>query len=97
MWKGKGPKTANLCNEFLVDYLIKKKSHLEKIGMQRKAFVYHAAIQSIKKYPLPIISALQLKMIYGIGELLCEELTTAIKHQYRDFLKNNNAKMREGR
>jgi hypothetical protein len=55
--------------------------------MQRRAIVYLSAISSIRKYPLPIISAQQLKNIYGIGETLCEELLTVIKHHYRDFLK----------
>lgn len=45
----------------------KKKTQLQQIGMQRKSFVYHAAIMSIKKYPIPIISVQQLKIIYGIG------------------------------
>jgi len=35
---------------------------------------YNTAIISIKKYPLPIISTIQLKTLYGIGEMLCEEL-----------------------
>lgn len=57
--------------------------------MQRKAFVYHAAISSIRKYPLPIISPQQLKSIHGVGELLGEELITVIKIHYKDFLKKN--------
>jgi len=57
MWKGKSAqqRTVNLCNEFLVMYLNRKKSQLEKIGMDRKAMVYYTAVASIKKYPLPII------------------------------------------
>jgi hypothetical protein len=80
---------ANLCNQFLIEYLWRKKTQLEKSGMQRKALVYSGAIASIRKYPLPIISGQQLKTIYGIGELLSEELVIVIKHHYRDFLKRN--------
>lgn len=57
--------------------------------MQRKALVYQGAIASIRKYPLPIISGQQLRTIYGIGELLSEELVAAIRLHYRDFLKRN--------
>jgi hypothetical protein len=64
-------KTTNLCNEFLVIYILKKKKQLEHIGMERKAMVYNMALTSIKKYPLPIICEKQLKILYGIGELLC--------------------------
>jgi hypothetical protein len=58
--------------------------------MQRKAFVYHGAAASIRKYPLPIISVQQLKMVYGIGELLCDELVVVIRHHYKDFLKKHS-------
>lgn len=80
-------KTANLCNQFLVKYINKKKQDLEKIGLERKAMAYHTATLSIQKYPLPIICQQQLKSLYGVGELLCEELLTVIKHHYQHFLK----------
>ena len=38
--------------------------------MDRKAMVYHTAIASIRKYPLPIICLEQLKSLYGIGDLV---------------------------
>jgi hypothetical protein len=60
--------------------------------MQRRAIVYLAAIASIRKYPLPLISVQQLKNIYGIGEALCEELAIVIKHHYREFMKKNEEK-----
>ena len=74
MWRGKGAqiKTTNLCNEFIVLYLSKKKLQLERAGLERKALVYHTAIGSIKKYPLPIVCLQQLKSLYGLGDLLCE-------------------------
>ena len=55
--------------------------------MERKSFVYHNAIQNIKKYPLPIISSHQLKLLYGIGDTLCEELVVVIKEHYKGYLK----------
>lgn len=51
--------------------------------------VYNNAISSIKKYPLPIISLQQLKALYGIGELLCDELIKVIKDHYQAFLKQS--------
>jgi hypothetical protein len=73
MWRAKITtlKTSNLCNEFLITYLTKKKNQCDKLGMEKKGYVYNTAITSIKKYPLPIISPKQLKLLYGVGDLLC--------------------------
>jgi len=82
-------KTTNLCNEFLITYLTKKKAQCDKSGNEKKGYVYSTAISSIKKYPMPIISGKQLKLLYGIGDLLCEELVNVIKIHYSDYLKKN--------
>lgn len=90
MWRQAAPaRPANLCNQFLLDYLGRKKAQLDKLGMQRKGLVYYSAMASIRKYPLPLISGLQLKTIYGVGELLAEELVVVIKCHYKDFLKKH--------
>lgn len=89
MWRSK-PKqfrTTNLCNEFLAVHLQRKKQQYDQIGMPRKAMVYQTALITIKKYPLPIISPLQLKTLYGVGEQLAQELEVVIKKHYREFLK----------
>lgn len=85
MWRSKTPalKTANLCNEFLIAYLSKKKAQLEKLGLLKKSYVYHTAILSIKKYPLPIVSPQQLRLLYGVGDLLSQELVIVIRNHYR--------------
>lgn len=62
---------------------------MDRQGMQRKGLVYQSATASIRKYPLPLISVLQLKNIYGVGEQLAEELVAVIKIHYRDFLRKN--------
>ena len=49
--------------------------------------VYYSAINSIRKYPLPIICGLQLKNISGIGDHLQKELEGVIAHHYRSFMK----------
>ena len=64
--------------------------------MERKSFVYYSAIQSIKKYPLPIICLQQLKILYGLGELLCEELIKVIKEHYSVFLKKGKEESERG-
>jgi hypothetical protein len=91
MWRRQAPpaRAANLCNQFLIDYLGRKKAMMDRQGMQRKGLVYQSAMASIRKYPLPLISVLQLKNIYGVGEHLAEELVAVIKIHYRDFLKKN--------
>ncbi len=76
MWKfkrkDKSQVTTNLCNEFLIEHLIKIKRNCERNGMDRKLIIYNNAITNIKKYPLPIVSPTQLKSIAGVGEFLCD-------------------------
>jgi ERCC4-type nuclease len=60
--------------------------------MDRKAFVYLHAISTIKKYPLPIISRLQLKSLHGIGETLTEEIVRVIKDHYRNYVRKEENK-----
>ena len=91
MWRRQASQTraTNLCNQFLIDYMGRKKAMMDRQGMQRKGLVYQSAMASIRKYPLPLISALQLKNIYGVGDQLAEELVAVIKIHYRDFLKQH--------
>ena len=73
MWRAKSTnlKTSNICNEFLVTYLSRRKIQLERRGMDRQALTYMTAINSIKKYLMPIISSQQLMLLHGIGEAIC--------------------------
>ena len=43
-------------------------------------------MNSIKKYPLPIICKSQLKNLNGIGDVLCDELVKVIKEYYKNYL-----------
>lgn len=52
--------------------------------------IYTRAIDSIKKYPLPIICEDQLALLAGIGDCLSGKLLVAIKEQYKHFLKESN-------
>ena len=89
MWRGAGRErtTANLCNEFIVVELNRRKTQLERTGADRKALVYLTAIVNIQKYPLPIICAQQLKHLHGVGEQLTNELTAIIHNHYRAFVR----------
>ncbi len=62
--------TINMCNQFLLVYLIKKVEQFESRGLGKNAMVYRNAISSIKRYPLPIICKTQLESINGVGEYL---------------------------
>ena len=52
--------------------------------------LYTRAIDSIKKYPLPIICQEQLSLLIGIGDVLARKLTVVIKTWYIKFLKNDD-------
>jgi hypothetical protein len=49
--------------------------------------IYTKAIDSIKKYPLPIICYDQLMLLAGIGDCLSGKLVAVIKEHYINFLK----------
>ena len=71
--------TTNPCNEFLVRHLIKLRGKSDKRTHDHKFFVYTTAIESVRKYPIPIICSDQLKLLGGIGDYLTKELTNVIK------------------
>ena len=71
--------TVNPCNEFLVRHLIKLRGKPDKRSHDHKFFVYTTAIESVRKYPIPIICSDQLKLLGGVGEYLTKELTSVIK------------------
>jgi hypothetical protein len=78
--------TVNMCNHFLLVHLIKKIKISEARGGSQYTSVYKNAINSIKKYPLPIICRAQLESIHGIGDSLCEDLEKLIKKHYSAYL-----------
>ena len=49
--------------------------------------LYSRAIDSIRKYPLPIICADQLAFLAGLGDWLIGKLTNVIKDHYKRFLR----------
>ncbi len=49
--------------------------------------VYTKAIDSIRKYPLPIICGEQLGLLAGVGDCLNGKLILAIKEYYKKYLK----------
>jgi hypothetical protein len=46
--------TVNPCNDFLIDFLIASKLKAERQGIGKHT-TYNLAIESVRKYPLPII------------------------------------------
>ena len=59
--------TANPCNEFIVEFLVRSKIKVDKQGLNQY-YCYNLAIESVKKYPLPIICVSQLAVIEGFGD-----------------------------
>lgn len=53
--------------------------------------LYNRAIDSIRKYPLPIICADQLALLAGLGDWLIGKLTLVIKQHYKRFLKGGTS------
>lgn len=77
----------NPCNEFLIIYLLNSRKRNCHSAKDFKFFMYGKAIESIRKYPLPIICEQQLRMLAGIGDFLAMKLVNVIKEHYRKFLK----------
>lgn len=46
-------------------------------------------MDSIKKYPLPIVCEEQLGLLAGIGDCLIKKLIIVIKEHYRKYLKQD--------
>ena len=84
--------TRNPSNHFLVQHLIlaRNKGSQGRFGPRdrkdHKFFMYSTAMDSIRKYPLPIVCEEQLKMLIGIGDYLSSDLLGVIRHHYRKFL-----------
>lgn len=49
--------------------------------------MYSKVIDSVRKYPLPIICEEQVRMLAGVGDFLVQKIVNAIKDHYRKFLK----------
>lgn len=66
--------SRNPCNEFLIQFLLKLRQNYGNMKMMRgkncpyyQYLHYTRAIESIRKYPLPIICEDQLSLLAGIG------------------------------
>ena len=57
----------NPCNEFIVRYLLRLRGRPNANVHDHKFFLFSNVIVAVKKYPLPILCADQLKTINGIG------------------------------
>ena len=78
--------TKNPCNEFLVDYMIQVRKNAQKTNNDRRFIIYSVAMNSIKRYPLPIICKSQLRNLHGLGDVICDELTKVIRDYYKNYL-----------
>lgn len=74
--------TVNPCNDFLVDFLIASKLKSEKQGIG-KFTTYNLAIQSVRKYPLPIICQAQLAALQGFGDFFINQAAKRIQKHYK--------------
>ena len=49
--------------------------------------MYNRVIESVRKYPMPIICEEQLGMLAGIGDIMIKKMIIVIKEHYRKFLR----------
>lgn len=66
--------SLNPSNQFLVDYFQAQIARLMENQASKLSSVYRRALQSILKYPLPIICRDQILSLRGIGESLSESI-----------------------
>lgn len=64
--------------------------------------MYNRVIESVRKYPMPIICEEQLGMLAGIGDIMIRKMITVVKEHYRKFLRggvglDENINKNEGR
>lgn len=59
--------TVNPCNNFIVDFLLRNKIKSDK-QILCKSYLYNLAIESVRKYPLPLICVEQLDALEGFGD-----------------------------
>lgn len=52
--------TVNPCNQFIIESLIRWKINVEKKGLNQ-FYTYNLSIESVRKYPLPILCYEQMK------------------------------------
>jgi hypothetical protein len=74
--------TVNPCNDFLIDFLIASKLKAERQGIGKHT-TYNLAIESVRKYPLPIICEAQLAALEGFGDFFINEAAKRIQKHYK--------------
>lgn len=73
--------TVNPCNDFIVDYLLRNKIKSDK-QILCKSYLYNLAIESVRKYPLPLICQEQLAALEGFGDFFINQVGRLIKRRY---------------
>lgn len=53
-------KTANPCNDFIIDYLMRNKIKSSQKVFTNQVYMYNWAIESVRKYPMPLLYTEQL-------------------------------------
>jgi hypothetical protein len=61
-------------NAIWVEYLLQLKKDADEKGNKNYANIYAKCLRSIKKYPIPFISAKELVVLDGFGDKICEEV-----------------------
>lgn len=73
--------TVNPCNNFIIDYLMRTKIKSDKQVCSRY-YMYNLAIESVRKYPLPLICEEQLSALEGFGNFFIGRVAKLIKNHY---------------
>lgn len=84
--------TVNPCNNFIIDYLIRTKIKSDK-QVSTKYYMYNLAIESVRKYPLPLICEEQLAALEGFGNFFINRVAKLMKRHYSRGRLPNEAEM----
>jgi hypothetical protein len=74
--------TVNPCNEFIIETLLRWKVNVEKQGLNQ-FYTYNLAVESVRKYPLPILCYEQMKAMEGFGKFFCTSVSKLVRAHYR--------------
>ena len=74
--------TVNPCNQFIIESLIRWKINVEKKGLNQ-FYTYNLSIESVRKYPLPILCYEQMKTMQGFGKFFCTAVAKLVRKHYK--------------
>ncbi|CAD8132004.1 unnamed protein product [Paramecium pentaurelia] len=78
-------KSKNPHNQFIADHIVELKNRCLRTGQDKLAFIYQKIIQSLQKYPMPLLCEDQVQMLQGVGDKTSVMILQLIKKQYQQY------------